>query len=125
MSKPLRVLLIEDSERDAALLQLYLRRNGYQATLDRVETGPEMRAQLDSADWDVVISDVNLPRFSAQDALKMLHESGRRIPFIVLSGEINEKVVQGMIEAGVSQYVFKSQMIRVVAAIDELMQARS
>lgn len=38
MAKPLRVLLVEDSERDAASLELYLRRGGYDADVHRVDT---------------------------------------------------------------------------------------
>ena len=48
MSKPLRVLLVEDSERDAALLLLYLRQGGYEPTIRRVQTAFTMKVQLDS-----------------------------------------------------------------------------
>ena len=125
MAKSLRVLLVEDSERDAALLNLYLRRAGYEATVQRVQTKVEMGLQLKSAEWDVVISDYNLPGFNAHAALKVLHESGRRAPFIVLSGEIAKKVIDGIMQAGASYYVCKYEMKQIVPAIERAIEARS
>src|SRR5882762_2073296 len=125
MAKSLRVLLVEDSERDAALLNLYLRRAGYEATVQRVDTKVEMQNLLKSADWDVVISDYNLPGFNAHAALKVLQESGRRAPFIVLSGEIAKQVIDGIMQAGASQYVCKYEMKQIVPAIERAMQATS
>lgn len=116
--KPLRVLLVEDMERDAALLNLYLRRGGYNATLCRVETSAEMRTQLESSPWDVIISDFNLPHFGAAAALKVLQESGRDIPFIVLSGGLPEHSVHSVIEAGARRYLPKDQIADVVSAIE-------
>ena len=125
MTKPLRVLLVEDSERDAALLLLYLRRAGYEPTLERVESGPEMQIRLESSDWDVIISDLNLPNFGAPAALELLRQSGRNIPFIVLSGAIDEDVAKKILAAGAMKYLVKGQMKQVMAAIEEAVQSRS
>ncbi len=124
MGKPLRILLVEDSERDAALLLLYLRRGGYEPILNRVQNPIMMKAQLDSGDWDVVISDFNLPGFNAYAALKVLRESGRRLPCIVLSSEISEAIIAGVTEAGAVAYVCKYEMRQIVPAIERAMQAR-
>jgi sigma-B regulation protein RsbU (phosphoserine phosphatase) len=125
MAKPLRILLVEDSERDAALILLYLRRGGYEPTLQRVETRFEMKAKLDSADWDIIISDFNLPGFNAYASLKVLQESGRRIPFIVLSGEISQEIIDGVTKAGANEYLAKYEMRQIVPAIERAMQGRS
>lgn len=125
MSKTVRILLVEDSERDAALLMLYLRRGGFQPTLHRVETGPEMKAELERADWDIVISDFNLPRFNAHAALTTLQESGRHLPFIVLSGGMEDDVVGQIIKAGASHFILKHQMAQIVPIIEQAMQARA
>jgi CheY-like chemotaxis protein len=123
MAKPLRVLLVEDSERDAALLQLYLKRGGYDATIVRVENSIGMKSQLGSGQWDVVISDFNLPGFNAYAALTVLRESGKRVPFIVLSGEINQKIIDGVKEAGATEYLAKYEMRQIVPAIERAIQA--
>jgi len=124
MGKSIRILLIEDSERDAALMLLYLRRGGYEPFLHRVETEAEMKAQLRSAKWDVVISDFNLPGFNAYSALKVLNDTGLKIPCIVVSGEINEAIISGVQAAGASQYLCKYEMRQVVPAIERALQGR-
>ena len=118
MSKPLRVLLVEDSERDAALILLYLRRGGYAPTVSRVESALSMKVQLEVGEWDVVICDYNLPTFDAYAALKVLEESGRRIPFIVVSGEISQTIIDRMSEAGATAYLAKYEMRQIVPAIE-------
>jgi phosphoserine phosphatase RsbU/P len=125
MSKPLRLLLVEDSERDAALLSLYLRRGGYQPAVQRVETAADMQTHLAAQEWDVIISDVNLPRFSALAALDVLRRSGCHIPFLVVSGEADEKVIAEIRAAGATEFLGKDQMAQIVAAIDRAMQAAS
>jgi DNA-binding NtrC family response regulator len=125
MSKPLRVLLVEDSERDAALMQLYLRRGGFEATVQRVESPISMKVQLQSAEWDVVISDFNLAGFNAYAALKVLQESGRDIPFIVVSGEISEAIIDGITKAGASYYLAKYEMGKIVPTIERALKGRA
>jgi len=46
MSQPLRVLIVEDSEDDTALLLRDLRRGGYDPTYERVENAEAMQAAL-------------------------------------------------------------------------------
>jgi len=123
--KPLRILLIEDSERDAALLTLYLRRGGYEPTMQRVENATAMKTQLDSAEWDVVISDFNLPSFNAYAALELLRQSGRRIPCLVVSGEMSEQIISGVTKAGATGYLAKYEMKNIVPAIERAIQVRS
>lgn len=123
MAKTLNVLLVEDSERDAALLQLYLKRGGYETQLTRVETALAMKTQLMVGQWDVIISDFNLPGFDAYAALKTLQESGKRVPFIVLSGEINQQIIDGIKKAGANEYLAKYEMRQIVPAIERALQS--
>lgn len=123
MAKPIRILLVEDSERDAALLVLYLKRGGYDVTLRRVETAFDMKKELASSQWDVIISDFNLPNFNAYASLKVLQETGLKIPLIVVSGEINESVIEGVKRAGATDYLCKYEMRQVVPAIERALQS--
>ncbi|HEX6178109.1 MAG TPA: response regulator [Thermoanaerobaculia bacterium] len=124
MAKTLRILLVEDSERDAALLLLYLKRGGYEPTLCRVQTAAEMRSALSSEAWDVIISDFNLPGFSGFDTLKVLKESGLDIPTIIVSGEINQKIIDGVKAAGAAEYLAKYEMRQIVPSIERVVAAR-
>jgi DNA-binding NtrC family response regulator len=61
MSTQLRVLLVEDSESDTALIVRYLTLADYDVGWRRVETAGQMRAALEQPDWDLVIADYKLP----------------------------------------------------------------
>lgn len=124
MAKPLRVLLVEDSERDAALFKLYLRRGGYDADVHRVDTRAELAAQLQAGPWDLVVSDFNLPGFDAFAARDVVLESALDLPFIVLSADFSPAMREQMAAAGI-RYVCKYEIRNVVTVIDETMRDRS
>ncbi|HYK03176.1 MAG TPA: response regulator [Thermoanaerobaculia bacterium] len=124
MSRPLRLLLVEDSERDAALLRLHLRRGGFDADVQRVDTREALEARLREGPWDVVVSDFNLPGFDAFAAREAVQESGRDIPFIVLSGDFSPSVLDGMDAAGI-RYVYKYEMGKLVPIIEDCLRERA
>jgi len=68
VSTALRLLIVEDSEDDALLIVRDLQRAGYEPIYERVETEAAVRAALDRASWDVIVSDFNMPRFRGTDA---------------------------------------------------------
>ncbi len=117
MSTPLRVLLIEDSEDDAFLLLRELEKRGYEPVSKRVETPDEMSSALKEQEWDIVISDYVLPKFSGLDALQVLKQSGIDLPFIVISGKMGEETAVEAMRAGAHDYILKDKMSRLVPAI--------
>jgi len=117
MSQPLRVLLVEDSADDAALMERALRQGGYQPTCERVETAAAMRAALDRAPWDVVLSDHKLPELDSPAALGVLHASGLDLPFLIVSGSIGEELAVGIMRAGAHDYVGKDKLARLAPAV--------
>ncbi len=126
MSEILRVLQVEDSESDAALIVRLLEKSGYIVLAERVEDAEPMRQALARQDWDVVIADYQLPQFDAGVALDILHECGRDIPFIVVSGMIGEDRAVEMMRAGAHDYVLKDRIARLAPAIQrEIREAQS
>jgi len=123
---PLHVLLIEDYEEDAALLQRHLARAGYAVDARRVETADELRDALaDPKPWDLVIADYTLPSFGARDALRIIQDSGIDLPFIIVSGTIDEVSAVNAMRAGAHDYVLKGHLERLLPAIErELADAR-
>jgi len=105
MSEPLRVLQVEDSESDAALILRELKKEGYEVQAKRVEDPGALREALENQEWDVIIADYNLPGFNAPAALKILQEVGCDIPFLVVSGAIGEDVAVEMMKAGAHDYL--------------------
>ena len=90
MSRPLRVLIVEDSEDDALIVLRELRRSDFDATFVRVETPAALAAALDGQTWDVVLSDYSMPHFSGLAALALLKEKALDVPFVIVSGTIGE-----------------------------------
>ncbi len=123
--KPLRVLLVEDSRDDADLILIELIQAGLDNVSERVETGAAMRAAMAGGNWDIVISDFNLPGFSASEALAVLRESGADIPFIVVSGCIGEESAVTLMKEGASDFIMKDKLARLAPAVErELRDAK-
>ncbi len=122
MSKPLSLLIVEDSENDALLLLRHLRQHGYDLTYERVDTAAGMKAALEKRPWDIVISDYFMPQFSALDALSLLRETKPDMPFIVVSGKIGEDTAVAAMKAGASDYIMKTSLKRLVPAIEREVQ---
>jgi diguanylate cyclase (GGDEF)-like protein/putative nucleotidyltransferase with HDIG domain len=114
---PLKVLIVEDSERDTALLLIELQKAGYAPLYKRVDTAVEMRSALDAEPWDVVISDHVMPTFSSFAALRLLHSKDIDLPFIIVSGQIGEDAAVEAMKAGANDYVMKGNLKRLVPAI--------
>jgi PAS domain S-box-containing protein len=125
MNAPLRVLLVEDSEDDALLLQRELRRGGYEPVCERVDTAEAMEAALEEGTWDIVISDHSMPAFSSSAALELLrHKDFVDMPFIIVSGQIGEDVAVAAMKAGAHDYIMKDNLARLNTAIErELREA--
>ncbi len=121
---PLRVLIVEDSEDDAELLLIELRRAGYDPQFRMVQTRDDMVAALDEQEWDIVVSDYNMPHFSALGALGVMHDRNLDLPFIILSGAIGEETAVAAMKAGAHDYVMKGHVARLLPAIErELREA--
>jgi signal transduction histidine kinase len=118
MSQPLRLLLLADSDDDAAVITHELRRGGYVPTCLRVETQEAFRGALAGKDWDVIVSDHALPAYGGLNALADLHASGKDIPFILVSGTGGEAGAVSAMKAGAHDYVVKGDLSRLPVAVD-------
>ncbi|MDR3718512.1 MAG: PAS domain S-box protein [Bryobacteraceae bacterium] len=118
MSKSLRLLQLEDSEIDAALILRSLQRAGYNVDSECVQSAAEMRQALTRGPWDVIISDYRMPSFDAPEALAVLLDTGEDIPFIVVSGTIGEDSAVALMRAGAHDYLMKDRLTRLAAAVE-------
>ena len=120
--RSLRVLHLEDSEVDHQLAVAHLERDGREVHMLRVESEEGFRAALEE-DWDAILSDYNLPGFSGMAALEILKDSGRLLPFIIVSGEIGEDVAVQAMRSGANDYLLKSNLARLSPALDQAIDA--
>ena len=118
----LRVLHLEDSELDHELTLAHLARGGLNVVVRRIDSEAEFLAALDD-EWDIVISDYNLPGFSGLVALDLLKSHGRDLPFILVSGEIGEDTAVEAMRNGASDYLLKNNLSRLVPALLHAVEA--
>ncbi len=122
--KPLRVLIVEDVEDDAILVVRQLRKGGFAAAFERVETAAAMKAAVARQEWDLVIADYTLPQFNARAALRLLQDLGIDLPFIIVSGNIGEEIAVSAMKAGAHDYMLKENLTRLAPAVErELREA--
>jgi PAS domain S-box-containing protein len=124
VSRPLRVLFVDDSEDDVFLIQRELRQGNYNLISERVETPEAMWAALESQVWDIILCDHHMPRFSAPAALAVLKNTDLDLPFIAVSHGMGRDTAISLMRAGAHDYVEKSDLTRLLPAIErELREA--
>jgi two-component system sensor histidine kinase UhpB len=124
-NRELRVLILEDSENDALLLELALKRAGYQTHCRRVDSQPAMEAALREEPWDVVIADYVMPGFDGLSALGLMKRLRLDLPFIIVSGHISDDTAVAAMKAGAHDYVMKDNLARLGPAVErELREAQ-
>jgi len=127
MGGPLRILLVEDAAADAELALAELRRAGIDLVALVVDTGDAFRAALRDFSPDLILSDYALPQFSGLAALELAREAAPEVPFIILTGSLNEETAVGCMKAGAWDYLLKDRRIRLPLAVRgalELARAR-
>lgn len=117
MSEPTKILVVEDSSDDYALLCATLIRQGIVADCVRVETASQMTEALQQGGWQLIISDHHLPSFSSTEALRLLRQTDAALPFIIVSGTIGEDAAVAALHAGADDYLFKGRLARLGAAV--------
>ena len=108
MSRTPGILLIDDSEDDGLLVARELRRALPQARIQRVDNEHALRDTLRDADWDVVVSDHSMPSFDSVRALEVLREVRGETPFIVYSGQYDQRQGLEAMNLGAQDFVYKS-----------------
>ncbi len=111
------VLLVEDSSDDAELMLRALIQDGFAVRSRRVETADALVSALETDDWNVVLSDYNLPGFNGLEALEVLKQTGLDLPFIVVSGTISDEVAVAVMRAGAHDYLMKNNLARLGPAV--------
>lgn len=111
--------------RDAELVLRELKRGNFDVHFERVETLEGMSIALDEQQWDLILSDYGMPRFSAPEALALLKQRKLDVPFIIVSGTVGEEVAVAALRAGAHDFMAKGKLARLLPAIErELQDAR-
>jgi signal transduction histidine kinase/ActR/RegA family two-component response regulator len=126
MTRSLRLLLVEDSEADSELISAELRRSGFDAVVERVDSETGLRDALAMGSWELVLCDHVLPSFSSAEAQRIARESGVDVPFVILSGTIGEEAAVEALRAGARDVVLKTNLARLGPVVErELREAEN
>jgi PAS domain S-box-containing protein len=117
MPGPLRLLLVEDSNEDALMLERELVKVGYVPVVTRVWKPADLEAALREP-WDIVISDWAMPNFTGLDAYRIVRKHDPDLPFLIVSGTIDEDVAVDALRAGVQDFMSKGRFARLAPAIE-------
>ncbi|MCD6051075.1 MAG: Blue-light-activated protein [Verrucomicrobia bacterium] len=107
----LRVLLVEDSALDSALITLVLQRSGLPHSLQVVTNRAEFLQHIEAA-WDLVITDFHLPDATALDFLQHIRGRQLDLPVVVLSGSFSEEMFASAMAAGADDCLGKEAITR-------------
>jgi signal transduction histidine kinase len=118
MSKPLRVLIVEDSENDALLTVRALQRGDFEVASERVDRADELRRSLSGRVWDLIVSDWSMPGFGVLGALAIARDLAPDVPVIVVSGTVGEETAIEALRAGARDFVLKGRLTRLVPAVE-------
>lgn len=117
MERELRILILEDVEEDAVLVDYALRKEKFVFTRIRVDTREQFTEALDSFHPDVILSDHSLPQFNSLEALKICQNKKLDIPFILVTGAVSEEFAVNCLKRGADDYVLKTNLSRLPLAI--------
>jgi EAL domain-containing protein (putative c-di-GMP-specific phosphodiesterase class I) len=102
---PLRVLVLDDDRTSRTMLGFMLRTCGFAPTL--VSTVAQAEAALDGADFDVVVSDINLGGESGLQFLATRREKDAELPFVLVTGSPALETAVSALNLGAFRYLLK------------------
>jgi two-component system cell cycle sensor histidine kinase/response regulator CckA len=121
----LHILLVEDRDVDAELVQRELQRAEIDCRARRVDTDEDFRRELRDFAPDIVLADYSIPGFGGMEALEILQGEAPLIPLIVVTGSIDEETAAACIKAGAADYVLKTHLVRLGPAVRSALEMRN
>ena len=118
----IRVLHLEDSPRDAELIQQNLETGGLACDIVLVDGKEAFEAALARDAYDVILCDHNLPDYDGRSAITLAREKLPLVPVISLSGTLGEEEAVECLKLGATDYILKHRLERLVPAVRRALQ---
>ena len=116
MVRPLHVLHLEDSPRDAEIVRHQLE-GGMSCDIVLTKGKESFEAALAREPFDVILSDYNLPGYDGVTALKRAQAIQPDVPVILISGTVVEEQAVQCLHIGATDYLLKQRLDRLVPAV--------
>src|SRR6266850_1041339 len=117
-----RVLMVEDDDNDAVLINRELGRLTPPPAVQHVRTKPAFTAALEGFAPDAILSDHNIPGFSGWEALELAQRAHPDVPFILVTGSLDEETAVRYLKNGASDYILKDRLVRLGPALLEALE---
>ncbi len=114
-----RVLMVEDNDNDAVLINRELGRLTPEPAVQHVRTKPAFAAALEGFAPDAILSDHNIPGFSGWEALELARRARPDVPFILVTGSLDEETAVRYLKGGAADYILKDRLVRLGPAVLE------
>lgn len=113
----LKILIADDHEIIRKGLKLILLEEFTFAQIEEASDGETLVQKALSKPWDIVISDISMPRMTGLEALKLIRQQNETLPVLILSIQPEEQYTKRVLQMGASGYLGKQ------AATSELVNA--
>ena len=124
MSDEIKILIVEDNPNDEELIKREITKAGIDFISICVETKEAFLKSLADFKPDIVLSDYALPRFNGMTALKLTLEFAPHLPFVIVTGSMNEETAVECMKAGASDYVIKGHPGSIGPAINGALEMK-
>lgn len=125
MKKKLKILLLEDMQADAELIEMELNNANIDFENVLVDTKNEFITALNQFTPDVILADHSVAAFNSMEALKIVKENGITSPFLVVTTAMSEKFAMSVIKEGASDYILKDNLQKLPDAIKDALDKYS
>jgi PAS domain S-box-containing protein len=119
---PIRILHLEDSDRDADLIEAQLANAGVISSINRVATGGEFESALTNDVFHLILVDYNIPGYDGRSAVGAAQRRQPLAPLIVVSGTVGEEAAVECLHLGATDYVLKQRLARLAPAVQRALQ---
>jgi PAS domain S-box-containing protein len=117
VSKPVRILFLEDNTTDFELVTEFLGSEGLNFRVSRAKGRADFESLFDPRAFDIILADYAVPGYTGFAALKLVRATDSVIPFILLSGTLSEEEAVESLRGGATDYIIKSRLNRLVPAL--------
>jgi PAS domain S-box-containing protein len=117
-----RVLMLEDNDTDAVLIQRELKRLAPSPQVLHVRTEPAYVEAMRGFAPHVILSDHNIPGFGGPQALALAQRTLPDTPFILVTGSLDEETAVAYLKNGAADYILKDRIVRLGPAVMEALE---
>ncbi|MCI0707964.1 MAG: PAS domain S-box protein [Ignavibacteriae bacterium] len=124
MPKTTHILILEDNPADVELMKAELKDANIKFTVTVVSKEREFTDLLKNSPPDLILSDYAMPQFDGISAMKITLKIAPAVPFIIVTGSMDEETAVECMKAGAADYVLKQRISRLGPAVKNALERK-